>query len=91
MDSLTQKLEKLNITEHYSGEILSSESDFLEETKEKVEKDLDFSKCSFYFGKRIPTLSVELSISQLTKLLANYFCKKEVALWDWLVQQLHSW
>ena len=50
MDSLTQKLEKLNITEHYSGEIISSESDFLEETKEKVEKDLDFSKCSFYFG-----------------------------------------
>ena len=72
MDSLTEKLEKLNINEHYSGEILSSKSDFLEETKEKVEKDIDFSKCSFYYGKRIPTLSVELSISRLMKLLANY-------------------
>ena len=64
MDSLTQTLEKLNINdEHHSGENLSNESDFLEETKEKIEKSFDFSNCNFYYGKRIMTLSVELGIS----------------------------
>ena len=99
MDSLTQTLEKLNINdEHYSGENLSNESDFLEETKEKVEKSFDFSNCNFYYGKRIITLSVELGITPTTeiahKILNNVdevldvyfvFCKKEDTSRDWLV------
>ena len=99
MDSLTQTLEKLNINdEHYSGENLSNESDFLEETKEKVEKSFYFSNCNFYYGKRIITLSVELGITPTTeiahKILNNVdevldvyfvFCKKEDTSRDWLV------
>lgn len=64
MDSVTQSKKKLNLNdEYYSGESLSYESQFLEETKELVEKTFDPPSCSFYYEKRMMTFSVWLSIT----------------------------
>ena len=63
-DSLAHTLKKLTISDDlYSGEDLSNENEFLEKSKKKRKKEevVTSSKCSFYFGKRIMTLSVELA------------------------------
>ena len=64
-DSLAHTLKKLTISDDLcSGEDLSNENEFLEKSKKKKRKKEEVvtsSKCSFYFGKRIMTLSVELA------------------------------
>ena len=89
MDLLTQSLKTLHIKdETYSGENLSNEIQFLEETKEKVEETFTSLNCIFYYGKRVMTCSVELTITLTAeiahKILTNvdeildvHFAKKE--------------
>ena len=89
MDSLTQFQKKLIINnEYYSGESLTHESEFFEETKELVQKTFDSSSCSFYYGKRMKTFSAELSVTataeiawkiltNVDKILGDHFAKKK--------------
>ena len=61
MDSITKALEKMNLSEeYYFGDNLSNEQDFLEDAKKKVEEIFDSTNCSFYYGRKMMTFSVEL-------------------------------
>ena len=90
MDLLTKALEKMNLNEeYYFGDNLSKEQDFLEVAKKKVEKIFDSTNCSFYYGRKMMTFSVELytppSSEFASKLLFHidaildiYFEKKKI-------------
>ena len=54
----------------YSGEDLCNENEFLENQKKKEKKEevVTSSKCSFYFGKRIMTLSVEVATTPIEEI-----------------------
>ena len=90
MVSLTKALEKMNLNEeYYFGDNLSKEQDFLEVAKKKVEKIFDSTNCSFYYGRKMMTFSVELytppSSEFASKLLFHidaildiYFEKKKI-------------
>ena len=61
MDSITKALEKMNLSEeYYFGDNLSNEQDFLEDARKKVEEIFDSTNCSFYYGRKMMTFSVEL-------------------------------
>ena len=88
MDSLTKALEKINLSEEfYFEDNLSNKQGFLEDAKKKVEEIFDSTNCSFYYGRKMMTFSVELytlpSSEFSGKLLFNidgildvYFAKK---------------
>ena len=88
MDSLTKALEKLNLSEeYYFGDNLLKEQYFLEDAKKKIEEFFDSTNCSFYYGRKMMTFSVELytlpNSEFASKLLFNidaildvYFTKK---------------
>ena len=90
MESLTKALEKVNLSEeYYFWDNLSNEQDFLEDAKTMVEEIFDSTNCSFYYGRKMMTFSVELytppSSELAIKLLFNidaildvYFAKKEI-------------
>ena len=90
MVSLTKALEKMNLNEeYYFGDNLSKEQDFLEVAKKKVEEIFDSTNCSFYYGRKMMTFSVELytppSSEFASKLLFHidaildiYFEKKKI-------------
>ena len=62
MDSLTEALAKMNLSEEcYFGEDLSNEITFLEDAEKRLEKEFNNIAAQFYYGKRIMTLSVELT------------------------------
>ena len=76
MESLSQQLENLNLSDNfYTGQGLSNEETFLEDLKKLIHERLfEAHQCSFYFGKRIMTFSVELSVSPtraIAKVLLN--------------------
>ena len=61
MESFTKGIEQIKINdEYYFGDNLSYELDFLNDTRKKIEEETFDSKCSFYFGKRTMSMSVEL-------------------------------
>ena len=61
MESFTKGIEQIKINdEYYFGDNLSYELDFLNDTRKKIEEEIFDSKCSFYFGKRTMSMSVEL-------------------------------
>ena len=61
MESFTKGIEQIKINdEYYFGDNLSYELDFLNDTRKKIEEEIFDSKCSFYFGKRAMSMSVEL-------------------------------
>ena len=61
MVSLTKALEKMNLNEeYYFGDNLSNEQEFLEDAKKKVGESFDFKNCTFYYGRKMMTFSVEL-------------------------------
>ena len=74
MESLSQQLENLNLSDNfYTGQDLSNEETFLEDLKKLIDERLfEAHQCSFYFGKRIMTFSVELSVSP-TRAIAKVF------------------
>ena len=90
MDSLTKALEKLNLSEeYYFGDNLLKEQYFLEDAKKKIEEFFDSTNCSFYYGRKMMTFSVELytlpNSEFASKLLFNidaildvYFTKKNI-------------
>ena len=76
MESLSQQLENLNLSDSFStGQVLSNEETFLEDLKKLIDERLfEVHQCSLYFGKRIMTFSVELSVSPtcaIAKVLLN--------------------
>ena len=76
MEWLSQQLENLNLSDNfYTGQDLSNEETFLEDLKKLIDEYLfEAHQCSFYFGKRIMTFSVELSVSPtpaIAKVLLN--------------------
>ena len=76
MESLSQQLKNLNLSDNfYTGQDLSNEETFLEDLKKLIDERLfEAHQCSFYFGKRIMTFSVELSVSPtraIAKVLLN--------------------
>ena len=89
MDSLTEALAKMNLSEEcYFGEDLSNEITFLEDGEKRLEKEFDNTAVQFYYGKKIMTLSLELTIvanSEIANklmftvdsILDKYFAKKE--------------
>ena len=61
MESFTKGIEQIKINdEYYFSDNLSYELDFLNDTRKKIEEEIFDSKCSFYFGKRTMSMSVEL-------------------------------
>ena len=76
MESLSQQLGNLNLNDSfYTGQDLSNEETFLENLKKLIDESLfEAHQCSFYFGKRLMTFSVELSVSP-TRAIANFFIK----------------
>ena len=86
MESLSQQLENLNLSDSFStGQVLSNEETFLEDLKKLIDERLfEAHQCSFYFGKRTMTFSVELSVSPtraiakvLLNMLEETFAKEE--------------
>ena len=77
MESLSQQLKNLNLSDNfYTGQDLSNEETFLEDLKKLIDERLfEAHQCSFYFGKRIMTFSVELSVSP-TRAIAKVLCHK---------------
>ena len=82
---LSQQLENLNLGDNfYTGQDLSNEQTFLEDLKKLIDERLfEAHQCSFYFGKRIMTFSVELSVSPTcanAKVLLNtkFLLKKKI-------------
>ena len=74
MDSLTKALEKLNLSEeYYFGDNLLKEQYFLEDAKKKIEEFFDSTNCSFYYGRKMMTFSVELSTLPSSELQASYY------------------
>ena len=76
MEWLSQQLENLNLSDNFhTGQDLSNEETFLEDLKKLIDEHLsEAHQCSFYFGKRIKTFSVELSVSPtraIAKVLLN--------------------
>ena len=58
MDSLTEALAKMNLSEEcYFGEDLSNEITFLEDGEKRLEKEFDNTAVQFYYGKKIMTFS----------------------------------
>ena len=85
MESLSQQLKNLNLSDNfYTGQDLSNEETFLEDLKKLIDERLfEAHQCSFYFGKRIMTFSVELSVSPTranAKVLLNtkFLLKKKI-------------
>ena len=74
MELLSQQLEKINSSDNfYTGQDLPNEETFLEDLKKLTHERLfEVHKCSFYFGKRVMTFSVELSVSP-TRTIAKVF------------------
>ena len=65
MDSLTEALAKINLSEgYYFREDLSNESTFLEGTEKRFVKEFNTIVQSYY-SKKVKTLSVELILHQL--------------------------
>ena len=61
MDSLAVQITKMNLSEEfYFRDVLSNESEFLEETKEKFEKEFN-TTAECYNSRKVMALSVELS------------------------------
>ena len=89
MDSLTEALAKMNLSEEcYFGEDLSYEITFLEDAEKRLEKEFNNIAAQFYYGKRIMTLSVELTkvptleiakklIFTVDSILEEYFAKRK--------------
>ena len=89
MDSLTEALAKMNLSEEcYFGEDLSNEITFLEDAEKRLEKEFNNIAAQFYYGKRIMTLSVELTkvptlkiakklIPTVDSILEEYFAKRK--------------
>lgn len=85
MKSLSRQLKNLSLSgDCYTGENLCNESNFLEKTK-KIEEEITSSNCSFYFGKRVMTISVELSVtpteviaSVLVNIVKEHFAKQDL-------------
>ena len=89
MDSLTEALAKMNLSEEcYFGEDLSNEITFLEDAEKRLEKEFNNIAAQFYYGKRIMTLSVELTkvptleiakklIFTVDSILEEYFAKRK--------------
>ena len=60
MDSLSNRLQELAINNNcFNGEDLSSEHQFLEDSKKEIESNFSDLHCSVYSGRRIMCFSVE--------------------------------
>ena len=62
MESLSQQLENLNLSDQFcTGQDLSNEETFFARFKKIIDERLsEAHQCSFYFGKKAMTFSVEL-------------------------------
>ena len=89
MDSLTEALAKMSLSEEcYFRQDLSNEITCLENAEKRLEKEFHNTAVQFYYGKKITTLSVELTIvptSEITNklifiaglILDEYFTKRK--------------
>ena len=63
MDLLTEAIAKMNLSEEcYFGEDTSNEITFLEDAENRLKKEFNNTTVQFYYGNKIMTLSVELTI-----------------------------
>ena len=72
MDSLIHKLENLSISDDwYLGKDLYNDKEFLEKSKKRIEEVITSSNCSFYVGKKLVALSVELVVTPTAEIANN--------------------
>ena len=74
MDSLAVQIAKMNLSEEfYFRDVLSNESEFLEETKEKFEKEFN-TTAECYNSRKVMALSVELPAAPNVEISTKTFC-----------------
>ena len=74
MDSLAVQITKMNLSEEfYFRDVLSNESEFLEETKEKFEKEFN-TTAECYNSRKVMALSVELPAAPNVEISTKTFC-----------------